>query len=171
MVMGGPDHRPRDPSLGLIQNGFDELSPLFIRECKAHNFFSDVRNSTGCCQVIAKAILNAQHIGIPSTPTHMSHHSLATARDHADASSDSEDLVECEDEAPCPIPPESARWSDDEMRVLDYYLPRYKSKNLAERKVLLATKILPKLKLVFKQKDWGRRKQVCCRFSGHTHYL
>jgi len=136
-----------------------------------HNFFSDVRNSTGCCQVIAKAIPNPQHIGMPSIPTPMAHRSLAAARDHADASSDGEDLAECEDQAPCPIPPESARWSDDEMRLLDYYLPRYKLKNRAERKVLLATKILPKLKLVFKQKDWGRRKQVCRRFTGHIHYL
>lgn len=55
-----------------------------------------------------------------------------------------------------------ARWSEAELVILDKYLPRYKAKTKAQRKVLLSVKVLPKMKEVFTDTDWTRRKQVGC---------
>jgi len=89
--------------------------------------------------------------------------------EQADSSSGAEEGSEVEQHARKPAASVPARWSDAELRILEYYLPRYKTKTKVERKVLLSTKILPKLKDIFTEKDWKRRKQVFFLLTRHRY--
>lgn len=94
----------------------------------------------------------------PAAENHSAHHS-----------SNDESHPEDEEPAEPPASLERARWSDAELAILKEYLPRYKLKNKAERKVVLSTKVLPKLKRIFKDTDWARRKQVSFKLVGRIH--
>ncbi len=93
----------------------------------------------------------------------------AVENDATHHSSDNESHAEDAEPAEPLVSPERARWSEAELAILNDYLPRYKLKNKVERKAMLSTKVLPKLKLIFKDKDWARRKQVSFKHVGHIH--
>ena len=102
-------------------------------------------------------------------PSHSAQLQPAAENESAHHLSDGESHPEEEEPAEPLVSPERARWSEAELAILIEYLPRYKLKNKAERKALLSTKVLPKLKRIFKDKDWARRKQVSFKLVGRIH--
>jgi len=57
-----------------------------------------------------------------------------------------------------------ARWSKEEIAILDRYLPRYKESDKAGRMRLLTRNVLKKMKLLYKGTNWSQRKQVSSLF-------
>ena len=77
------------------------------------------------------------------------------AAEPADPGSESES-----DQIGVEVAEEIARWSVEEMVILDKYLPKFKEKDKAGRKRLLVWKVLVQMKALYKGKDWSQRKQV-----------
>ena len=116
------------------------------------------------CQTPSQAKIHCD----PVMPSHSAEPQPAAENDSAHHSSDGESHPE--EPAEPLVLPERARWSEAELAILNEYLPRYKLKNKAERKAVLSTKILPKLKLIFKDKNWASRKQVSFKLVGCIRY-
>ncbi len=57
-----------------------------------------------------------------------------------------------------------ARWSKEEIAILDRYLPRYKESDKAGRMRLLTRKVLKKMKPLYNGSNWSERKQVSSLF-------
>ena len=56
--------------------------------------------------------------------------------------------------------PSRVEWAQEELAILETHLDEFRGKSKNERYELLNTTVVPKMKKVYKGKDWKLRKQV-----------